>query len=183
MERQDSTHSINLDDLDNLEDEHPSAAIGTRPFASKSYSQLDAEKLLGNIRQSMDSQIERQRTLHNSIVEQMELATARHANGTGFGAVWCMNKVGRIEHEKAKVSKAITVLERHAKGIESKLDEAKNEAMMNSMMSSAWGDVTTDEPSDVEVDLSMHESFMQDVEAILSTTAGSLSTSRSALNF
>jgi hypothetical protein len=59
-------------------------------------NEFQAQDLLKGINTQIAFQLEQESRLETCILEQMELATARHSNGSEYGAWLCMNKVERM---------------------------------------------------------------------------------------
>lgn len=111
--------SMTLSDFDDDHDDDIMSTTGATLAGDMGVSQMElpAECLLENIRNAMDFQMERERSLQESITQQIELATARYSNGTTYGTTLCMNKVGRIKLERDKVDSVIEILEMHSHGL------------------------------------------------------------------
>jgi predicted nucleotidyltransferase len=74
--------------------------------------------LLNEIRREIDHLLKKEISLDQSILYQMELATARNSKGNKFGTILCMNKIVRIRLEREQVSRTIAFLEAHVKSME-----------------------------------------------------------------
>lgn len=118
-------------------------------------SEFQAQDLLKGIRAQIDSQLEKESRLETWILEQLELATARHSNGSKYGAWMCMNKVQRMRLEREGINAAIDVLETHAMNIEAQLGSVRAMMMQRS-------------GSEISIDLSVHESYEHEVNQVLS---------------
>lgn len=114
---------------------------------SSSKFEIQTQELLNLIQGEIDYQLKKEITLDKGILEQMELATARHTNGNKFGAILCMNNIARIRLEREQVNSTIATLETHVMRIEKRLVGGARRQTPNNMQRSG---------SEISFDLTAH---------------------------
>jgi hypothetical protein len=147
-------------------------------------SDLQALELLDKITRVMDSQIQAERELNISIVEQMVLMGHSSKKAGKFGSHHSfVSKIGRMRQEREKVSSAIQLLETHAAQLESAICTARRN---HAVLEGDWGSTSTIMDDDIDhgsslpsmgsifgIDLTPHESFAQEIEDILTCSSSS----------
>lgn len=137
-------------------------ADDNNPALGMSLSEMQATNLLEKMIDVKKSQVKKEKDLDKSIVEQVELATARHMMGNSYGAGLCMKKVNRIKQERERVNSAINVMEMKVINLESDLEEAR------AMAASQRKGADNPEAFEVNVDIDEHGNYEQEIKEILS---------------
>jgi hypothetical protein len=128
----------------------------------RSKSKVKATALLDGIRQELEIQTRAKQEHDRFINTQVKIAKTRLSMGNETSAALAYKKAKKVEAERARVVRAIEVLEEHLAGVQGQLEKAK--AIAEAQLCAG----NKNSHTKVVIDFKAHKNYSQEVAQILS---------------